>query len=792
MDFVFTAAQDAFRKDIRAELAAPGIRAELDRLALSGDREPDVRPLYRALGRRGLLAVNWPSQYGGRDTGLVEASIVAEELVRAGVPDTLHVNTIQIVGLFLLLAGSPDLRSRRLPDLAAGRRFASVLYTEPEAGSDLAGLRTTAVREASGDGYLLHGVKAYSLKSDITDLALCAARTGGTGGTEDRYQGISLFLVDLHAPGVRRETIPGIADEQFHRVVLDGVRVPAADRVGAEGAGWPLLTSALAIERTGLDYALKAERWYAAALDGGLEPDELVEAGRYGAAVEAARLLSWRVIGQLAGGLDAVDDSLAAAAKLLTSELAQSVAGWTARLPTPAGAPRRHAAGMLEAAYREAPGLTLSAGTSEVMLQIIAVGDTDGIGHPDEEPLLRQVRGEVRRRLRQATADRDRDPVTAVHGPPAAHDDRCPAWPALVELGAPGFEVPAEAGGLDLGLAGSLAVCEELGRAGLSGPYRGVAFTADVLRTAGPDGAGWEALSRLAAGEITVDCGDFALERPLRTRAATDVAPDDDVRPGDARSDGLRSDSGRLVDGPVALDGSGAGQLLLPVHVDGVTALALVPADRPGRRAERIGPDTVVTLEGLRIEPSDIVCRPSDADRRALTARHRIRQAGYLLGLSRGGLVAARAHTAERQQFGVPLHDFQSIAFRLAETAARLELVRLAVYRAAWLADEGRSAERAAVDALGLAAEAVARTTAVAVHVCGTRGLTAQLPVQRYYRLARGEAVRLGAPGRLWREAARLRLAGRDDLEMLTRPTLTEPGGRPPRDRNTQWTGGPQ
>ncbi|MFE9455071.1 acyl-CoA dehydrogenase family protein [Streptomyces sp. NPDC006739] len=768
MDFGLTPAQDAFRKEVRAELAADDIRAELDRLAASDDREPDVRPLYRALGRHGLLAVNWPVRYGGRDAGLIEASIVAEELVRAGVPDTLHVNTIQIVGLFVLLAGGEDLKSRCLPDLAAGRRFASVLYTEPDAGSDLAGLRTTAVREPGGDGYLLHGVKAYSLKSDITDIALCAARTGAA---EDRYQGISLFLVDLHAPGVRRETIPGIADEQFHRVVLDGVRVPEADRVGAEGAGWPLLTSALAIERTGLDYSLKAERWYAAVLDQNPEPDDLAAAGRYGAEVEAARLLSWRVIRQLAAGLDEVDAPLAAAAKLLTSELAQSVAGWAATLPGPADTPRGGIAGMLEAAYREAPGLTLSAGTSEVMLQIIAADDTDGIRHTDEEPLLRQVRAEVRRRLEQANADRDRDPAAAVHGPPAPHGDRCPAWPALVELGAPGFEVPAEAGGLDLGLACSLAVCEELGRAGLSGPYRATALTADILRTAGPDGPGWRALDRLAAGDFTVDCGDFALDRPLPTRPAED---------------------GLLVDGPAALERSGASHLLLPVRVDGTTALALVPGERAGRHPERTGTDTVVPLHGLRIAPEDIVCRPSGPDLRTLTARHRVRQAGHLLGLARGALAAARAHTAGRHQFGVPLHDFQSVAFRLAEAAARLELVRLAVYRAAWLADEERPLERAAVDALGLATDAVTRTTSLAVHVCGTRGLTAERPVQRYYRLARGEAVRLGTPGRLWREAGRLRLAGRDDLEMTTRPTLTEPGGRLPDDENTKWTGDPQ
>ncbi|NEB45476.1 acyl-CoA dehydrogenase family protein, partial [Streptomyces sp. SID339] len=408
MDFGFTPAQDAFRAGIREELRGADIRAELDALDTDGSREPDVRPLYRALGRRGLLAVDWPRPYGGRGAGTVEASIAAEELTRAGVPDTLHVNTVQIVGMFLLHAGTERLKDRYLPAIGEGRSFASVLYTEPEAGSDLAGLRTTAVRD--GDDFVLDGVKAYNLKSDLTDVALCAARTDRDAG---RYQGITLFMVAMDAPGVRRETIPGIADEQFHRVVLDGVRVPADDVVGAVGQGWELLTQALAVERTGLDYSLKAERWYAATLARGLDPEELERCGRYGALVEASRLHAWRVLGQLADGLD-IDPTCAATAKYVTSELARSVAAWANMTsPTPTG--------VLEAAYREAPGLTFSAGTSEMMLQLIASGEGGGVAaawEAGEDALTRQLRQTFRTRFAAVTAARDHGGADAVQGPP--------------------------------------------------------------------------------------------------------------------------------------------------------------------------------------------------------------------------------------------------------------------------------------------------------------------------------------------------------------------------------------
>ncbi|MEV8094407.1 acyl-CoA dehydrogenase family protein [Kitasatospora sp. NPDC085879] len=472
---------DAFRQDVRARLRTPAVQTAFDTWRAADGPDPDERPLYRELGRQGLLAPDWPVEYGGGGLGRAEAAALYQELVRAGIPDTLHVNTVQIVGLFLLMAGTPEQKAAHLPAIAAGERFASVLYTEPETGSDLAALRTTAVRETGddGDGWRLDGVKVFSLKSDRTHLGLCAARTGPADG---RYHGISLFLVDLAADGVHRSVIPGLADEQFHRIDLRGVRVPAGALVGTEHQGWPLLTQALAVERTGLDYALKAERWYRAVLAHGIDRPE--EVARYGAAVDAAGLFAARLTAGVAVPEDGgsghpaeVDEPLSAAAKYYTSELAQSVAGWAAAL----GLPGTDTDDGLEAAYREAPGLTLSAGTSEVMLQVVAGA---GALDPGDDLLQAQLRQAVRKLLNQAVADRTRP---GVHEPPAEDGPGCPSWPALLELGAPLFEVPAEAGGLDLGLAAATVIAEELGRAALRGPYLDTAAALDLL---GPDAVG--------------------------------------------------------------------------------------------------------------------------------------------------------------------------------------------------------------------------------------------------------------------------------------------------------------
>ncbi|MGX1543857.1 acyl-CoA dehydrogenase family protein [Streptomyces adustus] len=383
MRFGFTEDQQRFRAEVRTALRSAEVRAATAEATGADGVEPDARPLYRLLGKLGLLAVHWPVEFGGQGRPPTDAAIVAEELVRAGVPDTFHVNTIQIVGQFLLMAGSHEQKRRYLPALARGESFASVLYTEPDAASDLGALR--AVAEPDGDGYRITGTKVFSLKTRFVDLGLCAARTTPGAG---KYRGISLFLVDMGAPGVTVSLIPGVGDEHFHRVDLDAVPVPGGNLLGPRDEGWPLLNEALAIERTGLDYHLKAERWLQAALDalidgdpGSAHDDRLEQIGRWHGALTADHVLAWEVLTGLAS--DRIDQVATAVAKYHSSELAQGIAAWAVGVPGPEQrADRSGAAVTLDSAYREAPGLTLSAGTSEVMLQIMAAA-FDSIGQEE-------------------------------------------------------------------------------------------------------------------------------------------------------------------------------------------------------------------------------------------------------------------------------------------------------------------------------------------------------------------------------------------------------------------------
>jgi alkylation response protein AidB-like acyl-CoA dehydrogenase len=738
----FTEEQERFRREVRALLADEPVRAEIKRLRSGDEPEPDVRPLYRELGRRGLLAPNWPLEYGGSGRGLVEAAIAAEELVRAGVPDTLHVNTIQIVGLFILMAGTPRQKATHLPAMARGERFASVLYTEPACGSDLGSLSTTARRGADGD-WRLSGVKVFSMKTHFADLALCAARTGAP---DSRYDGISLFLVDLHARGVQRTLIRSIADEQFHRVELDDVRVPAGDLLGTENGGWPLLTQSLAVERTGLDYSLKAEQWLAAACEVlAVCPDDVAveEIGRFGAAVTASRLLTWRVITGLAQ--DRVDEPAAAMAKLYNSELAQRIAMWAAaRLPDCGRAPR--AAAILESAYREAPGVTIAGGTSDMMLRIIGPALdrlVDGVTvNTESDPVRRSLRSAVRGRL---------DEAVGLAAAPAAVDET--VWAALRDLGAPAFDAPLAADGLELGLAASTAVADELGRAALSGRYLAVAFAIDATATGG---APADLLRDLAAGDVAVSLAGFDHDHPpVRAKEA----------------------GGQLeLTGRLSLDiGTGigtfaaAGAVLVPVELDGdqvaATLLDLSTVDpdtvRLDRGREPSGAVALVTLTGTRCDESSALCTwPHGRVPVGVLGRARIRQAALLLGLSHGALEIGVRYATDRRQFGQPLRDFQSVSFRLAVRYTEVEALRLAVARAIWLADAGQPYGRPATEVLAQAAETAATTVQTVLQVCGVRGMTAELPVHRHYLRVRQEARRLGTPGMLWRELGLDRLRG--------------------------------
>ncbi|MEV8330477.1 acyl-CoA dehydrogenase family protein [Streptomyces niveus] len=373
---------DTFRGEVHAFFAGDTVRRTLAEVAAHAPGEEAAGlEVYRALGERGWLAADWPREYGGLGLSPREAAVVTEEMTLAGVPDDVHVLSIDIVGKFLLLAGTERQKKQHLPALARGERAASVLFTEPDAGSDLSALRTRA--EADGDGWRLYGTKVFNMKSQFADVALCAART--SDGAIGMY-GITLFLLPLRSPGVHVEPVPSVQNDRFNLVVIDGVRLTEADVVGEVDDGWRSLNDLLQLERTGIDFHGKARRLLdlvirRAAETGRLaDPVHGVRLAELDARLRASHAMAWQMVDNLAAG--APDPVASAMSKWYAGEqfrpvlqAGQEIDGMGSVLTAWDG--EATADGVLEANVRLGPAHRLASGTSEIMLYLIA---TNGLG----------------------------------------------------------------------------------------------------------------------------------------------------------------------------------------------------------------------------------------------------------------------------------------------------------------------------------------------------------------------------------------------------------------------------
>lgn len=374
MDFEIPESTAEFEREVSALLSSTEIRHLVQEVyRRPGGMDGDPRPLYRHLGRAGVLAPSWPVEYGGRGADFTATVVLLEQMVRHGIPQSLYYISVQIVGSLILQAGTEEQKRDLLPRLASGDLTLCILFTEPEQGSDLASITTRAVRD--GDAWTVEGRKTYNLKTAYADLALCAVRTDEQGS---RYEGITLFLLPLDAPGVSVRPIASLSDEQFHDVRFSEVRVGPEAVFGSVGSGWRLITLMFAAERNGLDYYARGAHWLEQAVDeinrGGRQPgtEELTGLARHRARLDASRLLASRVLQGLMD--DEADIAQASLAKWHCSETAQGIAWWVMETLGPEVLePDPRAEGYsLEAACREAPGMTISGGASEVLLDIVA------------------------------------------------------------------------------------------------------------------------------------------------------------------------------------------------------------------------------------------------------------------------------------------------------------------------------------------------------------------------------------------------------------------------------------
>ncbi len=388
----YTPEQEQLRDEIRAtmeKVMTPERRAAVSERMEGG---PAVRECVRALAAADLLGVGWPKEFGGRGFSAIEQFIFAEEARRVNAPIPLV--TLNTVGPTLMHFGTEEQKQTFLPAILDGSVEFAIGYSEPEAGSDLASLRTSAVRVSDdlGEGWVINGQKMFTSGAAYADYIWLAARTDPN---TKKHKGISIFIVPTSSPGFSWQplhTMPGIST--FYSF-YDNVRVPASAIVAGENQGWQLITTQLNFERAALGNLGALEplfeqtlEWATSTeLDGGRVIDQpWVQStlARVEAQVAAYKLMNLRVNAAMAqgGGNIGLKMGEASAVKVFGTELTQQVAGQLLEvldhngLRRGADAPLR---GALESAYRVAVISTFGGGANEIQRDIIAMA---GLGMP--------------------------------------------------------------------------------------------------------------------------------------------------------------------------------------------------------------------------------------------------------------------------------------------------------------------------------------------------------------------------------------------------------------------------
>jgi len=244
MDLTYTPEQQAFRAEVRAWLDAHVPEAPLEHFDATREGFEAHRQWEKTLKSGDWGMVTWPVEYGGRGLDLIQWLIFEEEYYRSGAPGRVNQNGIFLLGPTLIEFGTHEQKQRFLPKMASGEEIWAQAWSEPQAGSDLAGVRATATRDS--DDYILNGHKIWSSRAVFADWAFGLFREPGS----ERHKGLSLIFFPLDAPGVTVNAIKKINGHVgFAEIFLEDVRVPAFNRLGDEGQGWHICMATAGFER---------------------------------------------------------------------------------------------------------------------------------------------------------------------------------------------------------------------------------------------------------------------------------------------------------------------------------------------------------------------------------------------------------------------------------------------------------------------------------------------------------------------------------------------------------------
>jgi alkylation response protein AidB-like acyl-CoA dehydrogenase len=252
MDLTFNEQELAFRDELRAWFAAnpPGDEPQGDEDAQYAYR----RDWQRRLAEGGWAAVHWPPEHGGRGATLMQSAIFYEELGRSGAPLPANVLGILLAGPTIMTWGTQEQQDRHLGPILTAEEIWCQGFSEPDAGSDLAALKTRAVQD--GDEWVITGQKVWTSGAQYSKWCMLVARTDADA--PKKHQGLTYFLMDMEQPGVQVMPLRQITGEaEFNELFIDGARVPAANVLGGVGNGWKVALTTLMNERAGLAFFLQ-------------------------------------------------------------------------------------------------------------------------------------------------------------------------------------------------------------------------------------------------------------------------------------------------------------------------------------------------------------------------------------------------------------------------------------------------------------------------------------------------------------------------------------------------------
>ena len=387
MEMGYTTEQEALRAELRAyydELLDPATVAELSE---GHGISAKTRSVWKQMCTDGWAGIGWPKEWGGQGKSAIEQFVFFDESMRSGAPvPMLSINT---VGPTIMAFGTEWQKQFFLPKILSGDLHFCIGYSEPGAGTDLASLKTQAVRD--GEEYIINGQKTWTSLASGADYCWLAVRTNPEVA---KHKGISIILLPMDTPGITIQPLTLIGDRDINSVFFDNVRVPAKYLVGEENQGWTLITTQLNRERVTLcstgviDRAYnEVRKWAQDTLlpDGSRVVDQewvQINLAKVHAKLEFLRLINWKVAWTATQGELAVAD--ASTVKVFGTEFYQEAYRLLFEVLGPIGYVKADSPGAvlrsrLEASYRGTVILTFGGGTNETQRDLISMF---GLGFP--------------------------------------------------------------------------------------------------------------------------------------------------------------------------------------------------------------------------------------------------------------------------------------------------------------------------------------------------------------------------------------------------------------------------